>query len=75
MVSRTSISFYAIAIPAGLIGTAIGELLGWSYEGVFAAGMLPLAVVMLIFILREPADRSEDAVGIRSQTHPRSASR
>ena len=55
-VVKSELGFYVSVISAALVGTAIAELLRWSNEAVFAAGMIPFALVMLVFILREPRD-------------------
>lgn len=58
--SRESALFYAWAIPVGVIGSVIGVLLGWGETAVFVAGMGPVAIVMLVFMLRERRDESLD---------------
>jgi hypothetical protein len=54
--SREDAHFFAVSIPVGFAGTLIATFLGWGDTGTFLATMGPLAVVMLVFILREPRD-------------------
>lgn len=46
--------FYPAAIGASAAGTIFGAALGLQGAAYFAAGMGPLALVMLVCILREP---------------------
>jgi hypothetical protein len=55
---KGELRFYASAVGAGLLGTVIAMALGWSGEAVFAAGIVPLWGVLLLFMIREP--RSEE---------------
>ncbi|MGA8218221.1 MAG: hypothetical protein WB771_06615 [Solirubrobacterales bacterium] len=59
--SRESARFFAVAIPVALVGTLIATWLGWGETAVFFAGMAPVAIVMAIFMLREPRDSAGDA--------------
>jgi predicted MFS family arabinose efflux permease len=66
-VKRESAFFYLVAIGAAASGTLIGKLVGWEGDALFAAGMAPLAAVMLIFILKEPRDGPEAHRPVRSR--------
>jgi predicted MFS family arabinose efflux permease len=69
--SRESAQFFSIAIPVGCVGTVIGLALGWSDTAVFVSGMGPLALVMLIFMLREPKAGAGSDHGVKPPTHRR----
>ena len=51
--SRDDLHFFAVAIPVGLLGMVVAQLLGWGDTGTFLATMGPVSVVMGIFISRE----------------------
>jgi hypothetical protein len=63
---KDDLKFYATGLTAAVLGSVAAMRLGWGDEGVFAAGMIPLWIVMLIFILREP--RSNDLKSGRQGT-------
>ena len=50
---REDVRFYCFAVGFGAAGTIVGGLLGWEGTGFFMAGMGPVTVVMLVFMLRE----------------------
>jgi hypothetical protein len=51
---KSEISLYALGVGAGLLGTLIAKALGWSGDALFAAWILPVWGVLLVFMLREP---------------------
>jgi predicted MFS family arabinose efflux permease len=69
--SRESARFFSVAIPVTLIATVIALALGWSDTAVFVAGMGPLAVVMLAFMLREPGRGAGSDHRVKPVSHRR----
>lgn len=60
---KGELGFYVPAVAAMLLGSLLAAQMGWGEVATFAAGIVPLCLVMLVFMLREP--REPDGPGRR----------